>query len=215
MSVGGDAAGVSVNLSAAEGFSSGELGYAMGEYIMTAPDGSVADVGKYIEVHKRVNGEWLMHRDIYNSNLAPAGGDDNTSAMQQALDGYINGWNTGDLDALGNSFNADVLRTTPGGTSDASNLDDLKAVMGGFQTAYPDVQVSLNETHFNGNIATIGWTFSGTNTGPGDAPPTGNAVSVSGMSKITFEDGKISEELVVYDNLDFMQQLGYTLTAPE
>ena len=211
MFVGADAFGASLSLNTTEGFSSGDLGYALGEYTFTAPDGSIVDVGKYIEVHKRLNGEWLMHRDIYNSNVAPP---DNT-AMQDALDGYINAWNSGDLTSLGNYFTENVQRYSPGGISDADGLEDMREVMTAFLTSYPDVSVTVDEAWYYGNRSTIHWTFSGTNTGPGEEPPTGNYVEISGLSSLTYEDGKISEEEVVYDNLDFMEQLGYELTEPE
>jgi steroid delta-isomerase-like uncharacterized protein len=214
MFMGAEAFGASVSLNTVESFSSGQLGYARGEYTFTAPDGTVVDKGKYIELHKKVGDKWLMHRDIFNSDLPAATGADN-SAAEAALAGYITAWNSGDLDTLGEFFTADISRTTPGNTSNSSNIDELHAVMAGFQAAYPDANVDVHDTWYNGDVATLSWTFSGTNTGPGEIPPTGNSVSISGLSKLTFTDGKISEEVVVYDNLDFMQQLGYTLSAPE
>jgi len=211
MFVGADAFGASLSLNPQEGFSSGDLGYAMGEYTFTAPDGSIVDVGKYIEIHKRVDGEWRMHRDIYNSNVPPP---DNT-AMQEAIDGYIDAWNSGDLTSLGNYFTENFERYSPGGTSDATGVDEMREVMTGFQTSYPDASVALDEAYFYGNRSTIHWTFSGTNTGPGEEPPTGNYVEISGLSSLIYEDGKISEEQLVYDNLDFMEQLGYELTLAD
>ena len=215
MFVGADAAGISLSLNTTEGFSSGDLGYAMGEYTFRAPNGSVADVGKYIEVHKRVNGKWLMHRDIYNSDLPPPSAEDLSAPHVKALNGYLDAWNDGYLDSLDKYFSEDIQRYSPGGTSDADGLDELKAVMLQFQTAYPDVMVKPDETYFHGNRATLHWTFSGTNTGPGEIEATGNDVEISGLSSLVFEDGKISEETVSYDNLDFMEQLGYEIVFAE
>jgi ketosteroid isomerase-like protein len=215
MFVGADAAGVSLSLNTTEGFSSGDLGYALGEYTFRAPDGSVADVGKYIEVHKRVNGKWLMHRDIYNSNLPPATPVTDNSTNEKALNAYFDAWNDGYLDSLDEFFAENFQRYSPGGTSDASDLGELRAVMFQFQTAYPDVMVKSDEIYFYDNRATVHWTFSGTNTGPGEAEATGNFVEISGLSSLIFEDGKITEENVVYDNLDFMEQLGYELVLED
>ena len=52
----------------------GGVGYHAGTYTMYAPDGSVADRGKFIEGFTKVNGEWKITHDIFNSDLAPFAG---------------------------------------------------------------------------------------------------------------------------------------------
>jgi len=47
----------------------GNLAYEVGTYAMKTKDGNVADRGKYCVVWKRVNGQWLLHRDIWTTNL--------------------------------------------------------------------------------------------------------------------------------------------------
>jgi uncharacterized protein (TIGR02246 family) len=56
-------------LGTAEVEASGDLAYETGTYVMKMKDGSVADRGKYVVVWKRVNGQWLIHRDIWTTNL--------------------------------------------------------------------------------------------------------------------------------------------------
>ena len=48
---------------------SGDLGYIQGEFVFK--DRNVHMKGKYVEVWKRVNGEWKILYDIYNSNERP------------------------------------------------------------------------------------------------------------------------------------------------
>jgi uncharacterized protein (TIGR02246 family) len=50
----------------------GNLAYEVGTYAMKTKDGTVADRGKYCVVWKRVNGQWLLHRDIWTTNLPEA-----------------------------------------------------------------------------------------------------------------------------------------------
>ena len=50
----------------------GSLAYEVGTYTMKTKDGTVADRGKYCVVWKRVNGQWLLHRDIWTTNLPVA-----------------------------------------------------------------------------------------------------------------------------------------------
>lgn len=50
----------------------GNLAYEVGTYVMKTEDGKIADRGKYCVVWKRVNGQWLLHRDIWTTSLPEA-----------------------------------------------------------------------------------------------------------------------------------------------
>ncbi len=53
---------------------SGDLAYAVGSYkdvVATADGQSATETGKYLEVLKNVNGEWLIVADTWNSDAAP------------------------------------------------------------------------------------------------------------------------------------------------
>ena len=63
------AGGLSGSLEEIESSVSGDLGYKVGTYELSGADGEVVDHGKWIEVWKKIDGEWLMHRDIYNSSV--------------------------------------------------------------------------------------------------------------------------------------------------
>jgi ketosteroid isomerase-like protein len=49
----------------------GDIAYEVGTYTFTKQDGTVLDHGKFIVVWKLVEGEWQVHRDIYNSSVPP------------------------------------------------------------------------------------------------------------------------------------------------
>ncbi|GAC1564345.1 MAG: hypothetical protein NVS2B7_38280 [Herpetosiphon sp.] len=49
-----------------------DTAYEVGHYTLEAAGGQVADRGKYIVIWKRREGHWRLHRDIWNSNGAPA-----------------------------------------------------------------------------------------------------------------------------------------------
>ena len=51
----------------------GDLAYVAGRYRMWTGDGTLVDRGKYLEIWRAVDGQWLIHRDIHNSSLPPAG----------------------------------------------------------------------------------------------------------------------------------------------
>lgn len=66
---GRDAGGVQVNISVTEAESVGDMAYGGGTYEILGEDGSPIDHGKWLNVSKRVNGEWLIQCDIWNTNM--------------------------------------------------------------------------------------------------------------------------------------------------
>ena len=53
-------------------YAGGETATEIGSVVLSAKDGSVVDEGKYIVLWKQEDGAWRLHRDIWNSNQAPA-----------------------------------------------------------------------------------------------------------------------------------------------
>jgi ketosteroid isomerase-like protein len=53
-------------------YAGGDTATEIGSAVLSAKDGSVVDEGKYIVVWKQEGGAWRLHRDIWNSNRAPA-----------------------------------------------------------------------------------------------------------------------------------------------
>ena len=47
----------------------GETAWEVGNYTLFGEGEQMIDTGKYIVIWKQVNGEWKLHRDIFNSNL--------------------------------------------------------------------------------------------------------------------------------------------------
>jgi len=191
---------------------SGDIAFKWGKYEMHLPDGSLLDKGRYLEFLKKTDGKWLLHRDIYSSSL-PAVPADMASTME-AINTFIEVWCDGDYDKLDAVVAENFQRISPMESSDAEGLDGIKQVMETLRTAYPDARVVADKVDAYTGGAVVHWTFSGTNTGPGDQPPTGQAVKLQGLTTIAMEDGKIAEEYVRFDVLSWMEQLGYTLQAP-
>ena len=63
-----DAGEVAVELEDFEIIIQGDLGYKAGRYRMRAGD-TLVDRGKYLEIWRKIDGEWMLHRDIWNSSL--------------------------------------------------------------------------------------------------------------------------------------------------
>lgn len=51
---------------------SGDLGWEWNTFTVTDETGATVDAGKYVTVYGRKDGKWLIIRDIWNSDAAPA-----------------------------------------------------------------------------------------------------------------------------------------------
>lgn len=49
----------------------GETAIEMGNYKLNGANGQQLDEGKYIVIWKRNDGEWKLHKDIWNTSLSP------------------------------------------------------------------------------------------------------------------------------------------------
>ena len=81
----------------------------------------------------------------------------------------------------------------------------ITEVAQGFMTAFPDMELFMDDVLMQGDCAVYDWTFVGTNSGPGG---TGHRVRFSGFEEWTFgEDGLITESQGHFDSADYQRQL--------
>jgi hypothetical protein len=74
-----------------------------------------------------------------------------------------------------------------------------------FMTAFPDLQVLMDDVVVRDGGGEYHWTLVGTNTGPGG---TGNKVRISGFEEWTMsDDGLIAESQGHYDQAEYDRQL--------
>lgn len=124
-------------------------------------------------------------------------------------------WNTGDVTNFDEISTKKFIRNLNGITVAASQRE-MHAHMTIFFTGFPDLNIISDSTYINNNTAFLQWTSTGTHTGMfGDVAPTGKKVKINGLSRLHFNnDGKLYQEDVSYNELDLLQQLGYTLNRP-
>ena len=137
----------------------------------------------------------------YSKELKPVG------------DKYVEVWNGGNPDNLDAIMSKDFVYHS-NSNPPVNGIEGIKKVIASFRSAFPDQKLVLKEEIFSENKVAVRWVYTGTNTGPGEMPPTGKSVTVWGESIIHFANGKITEEWVAFDNQSMMEQLGYTMTPP-
>jgi steroid delta-isomerase-like uncharacterized protein len=95
------------------------------------------------------------------------------------------------------------------GEGHKASLEEDMAAAREQRKALPDMRVKVNNIVAEGDLVSVYWTASGTNTAAGwGIPATGKSVSVHGMTLFRFERGLIQEEWSVFNMYSIMKQLG-------
>jgi steroid delta-isomerase-like uncharacterized protein len=136
------------------------------------------------------------------------------SGYRDVIRAYIDVWNdgqTGRLDAL---LAADFVRVGDPMSESVAGREALCRLIDKMRLDMPNLTVVLEDLIMEGDRAATRWRLTGTDTGPGDFPPTGRPISVHGLSFFAFADGVLTHEWTVADSLSALQQLGFSLTPP-
>src|SRR6266481_5021504 len=87
----------------------------------------------------------------------------------------------------------------------AAGRGAITEVAQGFMTAFPDMELQMDDVCIEGDRAVYHWTLIGTNKGPGG---TGHRVRFSGFEKWKIgEDGLIAESQGHFDSAGYQRQL--------
>lgn len=135
---------------------------------------------------------------------------DPSMEMKSIVDKLEDAWNGRNIDALDEIFAPDFVRIV-NNQPEANGVEGYKKAIEDFRTAYPDLKLTLDNTIYAETGGATRWVLTGTNTGPGQMPPTGKSVNIWGLSIVQITNGKITKEIVAYDNQDLMEQLGYVM----
>ncbi|MGH7449900.1 MAG: ester cyclase [bacterium] len=139
--------------------------------------------------------------------FTPAGDEEkNTAAVKRFYDEVMNKGNMKVIDELvADSF---VEHYTPNPKTPA-NKAGLTQTMTMFRTAFPDLQVTVEDIIAKGDKVWAYTTMRGTNKGEFmGMPATGKKIEVKGVDIVRFANGKAIEHWGLNDDLTMMQQLG-------
>jgi steroid delta-isomerase-like uncharacterized protein len=124
---------------------------------------------------------------------------------------YEEVFNQGNFDVADELIGANVVehQQQPGVTPDAAGPELVKQIARFFRTAFPDLQIIVNDLIVEGDRVAARVTITGTHQGElMGIPPTGKRVEVSSIDIIRYEDGKAAEHWGETDIMSMMQQLG-------
>ena len=124
---------------------------------------------------------------------------------------YEEVFNQGNFYVADELIGANVLehQQQPGVSPDAAGPELVKQIARFYRSAFPDLQIAIEDLIAEEDRVAARVTISGTHQGEMlGIPPTGKRVEVSSIDIIRFEDGKAAEHWGETDVMAMMQQLG-------
>ncbi len=117
-------------------------------------------------------------------------------------------WNQWKLDVIDELFASDFVHHEPT-VGEVRGPGDYKKYISILLTAFPDVQLTIEDQIAQGDKVVTRWTLTGTHKGElMGVPPTGVQVTWTGISIDRFAGGKFVESWVIADDFSLFQQLG-------
>jgi predicted ester cyclase len=139
---------------------------------------------------------------------------------QVLLDKVLEMWNNPDLALIPELYTADAIATTSSMPEPYLGHEGIKKWIEITRVMMPDLKMTFDEVVVQGDKIATMWTMTGTNTGPmqmpgGVLPATGRKVRISGLGIDYLKDGKFAKEIVMFNTLEMLMQMGFQLAAPE
>ena len=135
--------------------------------------------------------------------------EENKALFRRITDAF----SMGDLSAFDELVAPQYIEHNPA-PGQESGPEGLKQIAAMFRTAFPDMQVTIEDLIAEGDKVVGRITTRGTHKGEFlGAPPTNQVVDMQEIHIVRFSDGKMVEHWGLEDSLGLMQQLGLTPEA--
>jgi steroid delta-isomerase-like uncharacterized protein len=139
----------------------------------------------------------------------PVASDDETAQNMAIVRQFYEEFSSGNADVILEVHSATLTMHFPGGVEDVPTQvlrDDLAAI----KAANPDLRAEVHSIFGAGNLVVTELTWTATHTGDFfGIPATGKTAMHHGIVARRLENGKIVESWEVFDDLGFLQSLGY------
>ncbi len=131
--------------------------------------------------------------------------EDNKAAVQRMGE---EAFNKGNLEVLDELVAPDVVDHDPA-PGQPDGREGIKQFVSTLRTAFPDLQMAVENMVAEGDYVTFNYTIYGTHQGEFmGIEPTGNQVSVRAMEMVRIADGQIVDRWGNTDQLGLLEQLG-------
>ncbi|MCI0391732.1 MAG: ester cyclase [Acidobacteria bacterium] len=132
--------------------------------------------------------------------------EENKTVVRRLIEEF---WNQGQLSVADELYSTDAVHRDPVTPDLGSGPESIKQLRTLYGTSFPDQQFTVDDLVAEGDKVVLRWTVRGTHQGElmGIAP-TGQQVTVTGITIYRLANGKIAEEVTSWDAFGLMQQLG-------
>jgi predicted ester cyclase len=139
---------------------------------------------------------------------------------QLMLDKVLEMWNKPNLALIPELYTSDCVVTHSSTSAPYLGHEGIKKWIEDSHTMLPDMVMTIPDAVVQGDKIVKVWTITGTQSGPmvmpgGTMPATGRKVSITGLAIYYLKGGKFAKEVVVFNVLEMMMQMGFTLTPPQ
>ena len=128
---------------------------------------------------------------------------------------YVGVWNGDSLSVLDSLLTPDYVRHTSVTSGPAHSPEELRKVITHMRVDMPDLTIHVDDIVVSGSTVVFRWTSEGTDSGPGDFPPTNKHFKTTGLTWLRLEKDRIAEEWSGTDQLEALLQLGFKVVPPE
>ena len=126
----------------------------------------------------------------------------NEAALMRAVDA----WNSGDVDSYMELYAENIKLHA--GTYDFPHKQAVERMYRGFHAATSDLRLDIHETFGEGERLAVRYTVTGTQTGElMGVPPTGREISMTGITIMHFEHGRVVERWDSDDSAEVLSRL--------
>jgi steroid delta-isomerase-like uncharacterized protein len=122
----------------------------------------------------------------------------------------VEGFSKGNVDVIDELVAEDIVNKDPSLPPDIPpGREGVKILSQGYVSAFPDMDLKVEDQIAEGDKVVTVWSASGTHQGELlGIPPTGKQTAVTGITIDRIKGGKVVETLTHWDNLGLLQQLG-------
>ena len=137
-----------------------------------------------------------------DGGLTPA--ENNAVAVRM----FEGAWNKGDFSGIDELSKSDAVDHSPLGSETGS--EGFKKIIGMFRGGMPDLKMSIQDEIYSGDRVVHSWKIEGEHSGTPlfGVPADGKDITLTGITIVRLEDGKIAERWTQLDQLGLLQQLG-------
>ena len=118
-------------------------------------------------------------------------------------------WSKGDLGVAEEIFDPGFRDHDPNAPWVNPGREGMIEKVVAFRTALPDLTITVDRQLAAGDQVVSYWKANGTHNGEAlGLTPTGKTVEVEGISLLTLRNGKLVEQIIAWDGMGMMRQIG-------